>query len=437
MTVQDVPRMLGVAGHVFRRAPTDGLRSPFVDIAQSSERDLPPLAVDLFAGAGGMTQGFRDAGFKVVQAVERDAGACATYASNHPDVDVICADIQTLDPVACMHRLNLAPGEIGTVIGGPPCQGFSESNRRTRTLDNPLNHLYLHFLRFVETMRPVWVVCENVAGLRTMAGGAILDRMLAGLEKAGYRAKWRLLNSVSHGVPQVRRRLFVIANRLRKPIPTERELTIAPLSTAVTVREAIGDLPVLPNGASTDILEYRTDAESDYQRRMRKGAGTLVSGNLVTRNAVHVKERYLHIPEGGNWKDIPARLLGNYADTTRCHTGIYHRLYWDRPAKVIGNFRKNMLVHPAQGRGLSIREAARLQGFQDTYRFLGTIGPRQQQVADAVPPLLAEAVAKAIFRSSRSHDRTHRADTLLPRPTGLTDGFATESASLPHLTRAT
>ena len=386
----------------WRRIGDSSGRPQSNDVAKLNPQDCPLRAIDLFAGAGGLTQGFRDAGFTLVQAVEKNPVASATYATNHPDVDVICDDIQGLNPTACMERINVAPGEITIVIGGPPCQGFSESNRRTRTLDNPTNHLYLDFLRFVECIKPQWVVLENVAGLLTMAKGVVLSRMLTGLEGVGYHAEWRLLNSANHGVPQVRRRLFVIANRIGVPIPQETDLVTRTLRTPITVREAIGDLPVLPNGASIDLLEYPSRITSAYQRRMRQGAGRYVSGNLVTRNAAHIRRRYLHIPEGGNWKDIPPSLLGNYTDRTRCHTGIYHRLHWNRPAKVIGNFRKNMLVHPNQDRGLSIREAARLQGFRDTYRFVGTIGPRQQQVADAVPPVLAEAVARAIFSECQS-----------------------------------
>lgn len=390
----------------------------------------PPLAIDLFAGAGGLTQGFRDAGFKFVQAVEKNPAASVTYAANNRNIDVICADIQTLHPMDCLDRINLAAGEITIVIGGPPCQGFSESNRRTRSLDNPKNHLYRDFLRFVDCIKPQWVVLENVAGLLTMARGAILYRILAGLENAGYHADWRLLNSAHHGVPQIRRRLFVIANCVNMPIPDETDLVTIPLPDPITVREAIEDLPTLPNGASIDILEYPNGATSDYQRRMRKAAEKHVSGNLVTRNGAHIRKRYQHIPEGGNWKDIPPSLLRNYTDRTRCHTGIYHRLYWDRPAKVIGNFRKNMLVHPNQDRGLSIREAARLQGFPDDYRFFGTIGPRQQQVADAVPPILAEAVARVIFEQTRSSARNVTINTTSAAITDCTDSLSTKTTSV-------
>jgi DNA (cytosine-5)-methyltransferase 1 len=123
-----------------------------------------------------------------------------------------------------------------------------------------------------------------------------------------------------------------------------------------------------------------------------------VQGNLVTRSATLIVERYRHIGRGHNWEAIPKRLLKNYKDVTRCHTGIYHRLDWNLPSKVLGNFRKNMLIHPSQHRGLSVREAARLQSFPDWYEFVGSIGFQQQQVADAVPPLLATFVIEHVKR---------------------------------------
>lgn len=360
-------------------------------------RTKSPLAIDLFAGAGGLSRGFRDAGFQVIQAIERDSRAYATYTANHPDTDTICADIRDLDPVCCLQRIGLNPGDIAIVVGGPPCQGFSESNRRTRTIANPQNHLHRQFLRFVEHVTPEWVVLENVAGLRTMGKGLALNDIIDSLMALGYNADYRILNAATHGVPQIRKRLFVIANRLDLPIPTVPEIDPPTRITPVTVRDAISDLPFLPNGASVDILAYRTNAQSGFQTRMRHGRCGQVSGNLVTRNASYILQRYRHIPQGGNWKDIPAHLLTNYRDVTRCHTGIYHRLNWNQPSKVIGNFRKNMLVHPEQDRGLSVREAARLQSFPDDYEFHGTIGFCQQQVADAVPPLLAKAVGSTIL----------------------------------------
>ena len=121
--------------------------------------------------------------------------------------------------------------------------------------------------------------------------------------------------------------------------------------------------------------------------------------NLVTKNADFVLERYRYVPEGGNWQNIPENRMDNYADRSRCHTGIYHRLTSKKPSIVIGNFRKNMLIHPDQDRGLSVREAARLQSFPDHYEFAGSIGFQQQQVGNAVPPILAREVFKAIIRA--------------------------------------
>jgi DNA (cytosine-5)-methyltransferase 1 len=164
-------------------------------------------------------------------------------------------------------------------------------------------------------------------------------------------------------------------------------------------------MPSLKNGASEDFLPYPSLGKrffrkhlTHYQVQMRAGmnGSTKVQGNLVTNSAERILERYGHIKAGQNWEAIPDNLMDNYENYSRCHTGIYHRLEWNKPAKVIGNFRKNMLIHPKEDRGLSIREAGRLQSFPDHYIFLGSIGFQQQQVADAVPPLLAEALANAI-----------------------------------------
>ena len=168
-------------------------------------------------------------------------------------------------------------------------------------------------------------------------------------------------------------------------------------SCTVTVRDAIGDLPVLRNGASTDEMLYRCTAISPYAQRLR-GRLRRCHNHLVSLNAVTIVRRFKCVPPGGNWEAIPAHYMKNYADRTRCHTGIYRRLIYDEPSVVIGNFRKNMLIHPTQNRGLSVREAARLQSFPDSFVFSGSIGFQQQQVGNAVPPLLAKAIFDSIFK---------------------------------------
>jgi DNA (cytosine-5)-methyltransferase 1 len=383
------------------------------------------IAINLFAGAGGLSLGFKKGGFQFVQAVENDYHTAATYRCNHPEVDLLEEDIRNLNPLTCLQRLGLQPGDVAVLIGGPPCKGFSESNRRTRTLANPKNHLYKEFLRFLEVIQPTWFVLENVAGLRTLSNGAILQCIVKGGRALGYEVKWEKLNSVDYGVPQFRRRIFIIGNRLSLPIrfpePThghsclrcthqygfeshyhldEHKANENGYKPYVTVREAISDLPKLENGASIDYLPYDDCRLTEYQRTMRLSTnGTNhVQGNLVSRNSEKIIQRYEHIGPGQNWKAIPPELLDNYRDFSRCHTGIYYRLEWDKPSKVIGNFRKNMLIHPEQHRGLSVREAARLQSFPDNHIFLGSIGFQQQQVADAVPPILGEIIARCIRR---------------------------------------
>jgi DNA (cytosine-5)-methyltransferase 1 len=348
-------------------------------------------ALDLFAGAGGFTCGAVSAGLKVVQAIELNARAAHTYGKNNPETDLIVGDIRRLDPISCLARVGLKPGDVDVILAGPPCQGFSESNRRTRTLDNPKNQLYAEVLRYAEALRPRCVIIENVAGLRTLGHGAILRSIVKGCQDLAYDVEWKVLCAADYGVPQFRNRIFIVAcdRSFVGLLPTRTHGRDSSRDN-VNVRDAIHDLPVLRNGAAVDRLPYRQDRGlSQYQQLMRGGNNGVVQGNLVTRSAELIIERYRHVRCGHNWEEIPRRLLKNYKDVTRCHTGIYHRLEWNNPSKVLGNFRKNMLIHPSQTRGLSVREAARLQSFPDSFEFVGSIGFQQQQVADAVPPLLA------------------------------------------------
>ena len=354
------------------------------------------LVLDLFSGAGGMSQGFRQSGFEVVQSVDKDRRAADTYSINHRTRDVVVADLTKLNPLDMARRIGLRKGELTAIVGGPPCQGFSESNRRTRTLDNPKNSLYQEFFRYVSALRPLWFVLENVAGIKTLGGGLFLRAIVEEARKCGYSSRWQELNAAYYGVPQSRRRIFVIGNRIgaiiRFPVKTHGPDRKA----IVTIKDALSDLPVLHVGDHRGRAPYRTPTPlSDYQALMRNGNNS-VSGNLVTRNSTLVVDRYRHIKQGCNWEAIPRDLMKNYGDVSRCHTGIYYRLKWNEPSKVVGNYRKNMLIHPGQNRGLSVREAARLQSFPDHYEFIGSIGFQQQQVGDAVPPLLAEAVARSI-----------------------------------------
>lgn len=343
-------------------------------------------AVDLFCGSGGLSLGAQNAGAEIILGVDHDTNALGTFRENFGETKAkgfdLSSSVEELCEVLPNHNILLA---------GPPCQSFSTSNQRTRTDDNPLNNLLFVPADVAARVQPEAVVVENVHGLGIGSRQKYLEKLVGKLKRSGYSVSIETISGDRVGLPQNRTRLFIIG--LKKP---GFHLRLDQLEQA-TVHDAISDLPALENGACIDIMPYGSVALSEYAKSLRKFKQEC-SGHLVTRNASKIIERYSHVPQGGNWKSIPLSLMAEYEDVSRCHTGIYHRLTLDKPAKVVGNFRKNMLIHPTQNRGLSIREAARLQSFPDGYRFVGSIGKRQQQVGNAVPPLMAEAVVKSIIR---------------------------------------
>lgn len=344
------------------------------------------IGIDLFAGAGGMSLGAQLAGINVSFAIEKDKHAASTYLHNHPGTKLLIDDIRNLN------KIKVKDENKSTVLfGGPPCQGFSTSNQRTRNKENLSNWLFKEFVRIARLWKPEWIVFENVRGIIETEHGLFLDSIISDFEKSGYTCSSGVLCASDFGVPQIRSRFFMIASRnghsVKMPKPTSNR--------PITVREAIHDLPSLPNGANENYLSYSGKARSSYAKSMRND-NLGCNGHLVTKNALYVINRYRHIQQGENWMAIPKNLMTNYADRTRCHTGIYYRLSENQPSVVLGNYRKNMLIHPWEDRGLSVREAARLQSFPDWYEFQGSIGFQQQQVGNAVPPLLAKTIFSII-----------------------------------------
>lgn len=351
--------------------------------------DKQITGVDIFAGAGGMSLGAEMSGIKVVCAVEKDKYAAETYQENHISTIMLNEDIYDI-----MNLPGIEKNEIDIFFGGAPCQGFSLSNRRTNNSKNPTNWLYKEFIRMLKLYHPKWFVFENVTGLLELESGVFFQNMLMDFEQVGYTCSSAVLNAMEYGIPQRRNRLFVVGSICGKKVNL-KDSNNYPL---VSVNEAIGDLPQLENGANIDVLPYYKLPESDYARMMR---GNMVecSGNLVSKNSKIVLERYKYIRQGQNWSAVPKELMKSYKDSSQCHTGIYYRLLENQPAVVIGNYRKSMLIHPTQDRGLSVREAARLQSFPDKYVFKGGIGFQQQQIGNAVPPLLAKFVFEKILEN--------------------------------------
>ncbi|PWJ10261.1 DNA cytosine methyltransferase [Ruminococcus flavefaciens] len=345
------------------------------------------IGIDLFSGAGGMSLGAEMAGINVKYAIEKDAYAAQTYSYNHPSTIMKNIDIRDIDTIP----QELINGK-SVLFGGAPCQGFSTSNRRTNNRNNSENWLYKEFIRVLNLVKPDWTVFENVTGIVEMESGVFWQGIVSDFINAGYTCTYSILNAADFGVPQRRNRLFLIGSK------NGRKINLEPKANAkiVKVRDALFDLPELRNGANIDVLAYNCEPDNEYACLMRNGYKKC-SGHLVSKNSKYVLERYKYISQGQNWKSIPINLMQNYSNPNRCHTGIYYRLREDDASVVIGNYRKNMIIHPWSDRGLSVREAARLQSFPDSYEFKGPLGYQQQQVGNAVPPLLAKYVFEKII----------------------------------------
>ena len=348
------------------------------------------IGIEIFSGPGGMGLGARRAGIDVRIAVEKNPYAAQTYLANHKGTTVVPDDIENVTEFKFERG-----GEQVILFGGPPCQGYSNSNRKTRSLENPKNWLFKEFIRSIELVKPDWVVIENVPGLKNMDKGYFLNILCSDLKDLGFTPNVKVLNAADFGVPQKRDRLFIVASRkgvaFDFPVGSFHD-------NHVTVKEALLDLPKLDNGDMKEKEIYNGKPHSEYAKLMRVNKKK-VTQNFVTKNSNLVIERYEHIKQGGNWQDIPDHLMNNYKDHTRCHHGIYRRLKENEPAMVIANYRKSMLIHPTENRGLSVREAARLQSFPDDYEFIGPLIHQQQQVGDAVPPLLAQEVFTQIMKN--------------------------------------
>jgi DNA (cytosine-5)-methyltransferase 1 len=345
------------------------------------------IGVDIFSGAGGLSLGAINSGIEVGLAIEKDISAAKTFSRNHPNVKVLCEDITRINP------LEHVPKKPFIVFGGPPCQGFSTSNTKTRDSKNKNNFLFLEFVRFVELLQPEWFLFENVEGITTFNKGKTIQEIKDCFRKIGYETNESVLYASDYGVPQHRNRFFMVGNRLGKEFQFPRKNP-----NIVNVEDAISDLPTLANGANIPELPYQKNIgeASNYARKMRRNSKRSCQ-NIVSKNLDYVLERYKHIKQGENWKAIPAQLMQNYTNVQNCHSGIYKRLDASTPSVVISNYRKNMLIHPFQDRGLSVREAARIQSFPDDFIFEGSLMHIQQQIGNAVPPLLAEAIFKKIL----------------------------------------
>lgn len=353
----------------------------------------PLIAIDLFAGAGGLSTGLHDAGWKVPLAVEIEKDFAATYRVNHPTTMMLQRDIAHIDFADAIRELGIRDG-VDLVAGGPPCQGFSTVGKKD--LCDPRNSLFGQFLRAVDELQPRAVLFENVAGFKTMYAGRVHDIVMNELVDRGFDVQSFLLDAVDFGLPQLRKRMILMGARggvrVRRPEPTHSDLEMLGLPGFVTVSEAISDLPPLGTADSSD--RYQTEPKTAYQAAMRGSAIELTEHNS-SNYGPRMQTILRSVPGGGSVLDLPEQLRpkGYFANT-------YARLWGDRPAPTItrnfGTPSSSRCIHPTQHRALSTREGARLQGFPDSYAFTGPKTSKNLQIGNAVPPLLARVLGDAL-----------------------------------------
>lgn len=344
---------------------------------------------DLFAGVGGMSEGFRMAGFDVAFAIEYDKDIAASYKRNHSETDVVADDICNVN-VEMLHEKH---PHIDVIIGGPPCQGFSQKGKRL-SLDDPRNFLFKQFVKFVEEFEPKYFVLENVPNIITTSNGYFKEQIVKSFEALGYQVTCGVLCAKDYGVPQDRRRAIFLGekNKLEIALPS-------PKNIKVSVKDAIYDLPFIESGEGVEERNYDKSPVSSYQKMLRNGAVKLYN-HVATKHSKSALERLRMIPKGKGKEVLPKELL-----TKSIYSGTWCRLLEDGIAPTITTRfdtpSSGRFTHPILDRCLTIREAARIQSFPDTFRFYGSRTCQMKQVGNAVPPLLAKSIAEVIINNEK------------------------------------
>jgi DNA (cytosine-5)-methyltransferase 1 len=366
--------------------------------------------VDLFCGAGGLSEGFRQAGFHVLAGNDCFDAAGETFTATHSEAKFLPGPIEALSAADFLKAAGLRKGQLDVLVGGPPCQGFSVYNHQ-RGLHDKRSSLYREYLRVVDGLQPNWVVLENVTGMTSAGGGAAVDAIISGLRALGYEVAPQILRAEEFGVPQERRRIVFVGNRLGLPAVCPRATHGPGLHPFITVRDAIGDLPMLENGQEIGIATYASEPRCKFQSDLRGGSNSVTNHSAARLSKVNL-ERLKHIPQGGSWRDIPFDLLpaGMKRAKRSDHTKRYGRLSWQGLASTIltkCDPHWGAYFHPEQDRTLTVREAARLQSFPDWFEFKGSRTDQYVQVGNAVPPLLGRAIADAISRAREGVELEH------------------------------
>jgi DNA (cytosine-5)-methyltransferase 1 len=345
--------------------------------------------LDLFCGCGGLSEGFRLAGYDIVAGIDINQAAIDTYNYNFGENKGVCCDLSTMDENIIAEKME-SLGRIDVIIGGPPCQGFSSANRYKKEGEDPRNKLFYEFVKFVDIAKPKAVVIENVRGIISKDNGYAKNRIYDIFETRGYKVTHKILNAVDYGVPQNRKRNFFIMLKNEKfefnEIPKNKK--------AISVKEAIGELYNYENNSDGNIV-IKEEPVTRFQKYLR-ALNNVVQNHEIRYPSLIVQNRIAHVPQGGNWRSVPEELWTTQRNNR--HSSAYKRLDENKPSCTIdtGNNHSNYF-HPLYNRIPTVREAARLQSFSDTFVFLGNRSEQYRQVGNAVPPLLSKAIAKTML----------------------------------------
>ena len=347
--------------------------------------------IDLFSWIGGLSEGFRKKGFDIVVANEIDKEIAESYHQNFPETLMINKDITKINISDVFEKYK----DSDVVLGGPPCQGFSQKGKRL-SLKDPRNYLFRYFAKVVEYVRPQYFVMENVPNLLTTSNGFFKKEINDIFYNMGYLVNMSVLNAADYGVPQNRKRAIIIGtlgDEVIKFPPKDK--------TKVTTWDAISDLAFLNSGEGQFKQQYRFLAKSNYEKLLRQSSDYLYN-HVVTKHSEKALKRMKLIPENGDRSDLPKEEL-----TKSVYSGTWGRIIKNQQSVTITTRfdtpSSGRFTHPFLNRALTVREAARIQSFPDSIIFYGTKSSQMKQVGNAVPPLLAEKIADQILRAEENN----------------------------------
>lgn len=353
--------------------------------------------LDLFSGAGGFSNGFEQAGFEIVSAVEYDEKIAKTYSYNHPNTILYNKDIREISIKEIQDNFKLKKANIDVIVGGPPCQGFSMSGRRIRKkgkfLEDERNFLFLEFHKFVKILKPKFFIIENVPGILNYNDTAIKEEIYS-LFSDDYAIDCKVLNAADYGVPQLRKRAFFIGSQNKQhkdklfPTPTHTP------EKYITLWEAISNLPQIKNGEGEEkIPANNLTPQTKYQKTLSAKKSDFVYNHTSSKHKNETLKKLEQIKIGQRQADLPKNL-----QTKSVHSGSYGRMHVNKPAFTlttrINTPSVGRIVHPYLNRTITPREAARIQSFPDDFRFIGNITTVGMQIGNAVPPILAKSLAE-------------------------------------------